>query len=182
MKILKEEFYRLLHPKVVFFLTSIGKDGRENVMSCAWASPASEEPPMVIVFVSKEHYTAELILETEEFAINIPSKIMEKAIWICGSKSGRKVDKFKETGLKKIKAQKISAPLIDGCAGFIECRLVQTIDAGECYGFLSEVVLSTVNEELFKNEMWIENTIPMHLGGKKLVYFSDEKKDKHILK
>lgn len=182
MKILREEFYRMLHPKVVFLLTSIGKDGRENVMSCAWATPASEEPPMIIVFVSKDHYTAELILETGEFAINIPTKKMEKTIWICGSKTGRKVDKFKEAGLKKIKAQKISAPLIDGCAGFIECKLVQTIDAGECYGFLSEVLLSTVNEELFKKKMWVEDTIPMHLGGKKLVYFSDEKKGKHILK
>lgn len=168
---LKENFYRLLHPKVVFLLTSTGKDGKDNVMSCAWATPASEEPPKVIVCVAKEHYTAELILQTGEFAINIPTKDMVKAIWICGSKSGRSVDKFKEAKLKKFKASKISAPLIEGCAGVIECKVTEIIDAGECYAFLADVVNSMVDERYFKKGIWIDDNIPMHLGGRKIVYF-----------
>ncbi len=177
MKILGEEFYRLLHPKVVFFLTSVSKDGKPNVMACAWATPASEEPPMVIVCVSKEHYTSELILETGEFAINIPTKEMVKEIWICGKKSGRIVDKFKEAKLKVLKPDKISAPLIDGCAAYIECKLRETIDAGECYAFLSDVVSAKVDEKYFKRGIWSSDTIPMHLGGSRIVYFKDEKTD-----
>lgn len=175
MLALKENFYRLLHPKVVFLLTSRGKDGRENVMSCAWATPASEEPPKVIVCVSKEHYTAELILQTAEFAINIPTKDMVKAIWICGSKSGRDIDKFKEANLKTKQATKISAPLIEGCAGYIECKVTQVIDAQECYAFLADVVACKADEKYFKKNLWIPGIIPMHLGGKKIVYFEDEK-------
>lgn len=175
MQSLKENFYRLLHPKVVFLLTSTSKDGKHNVMACAWATPASEEPPRVIICVSKEHYTAELILQTQEFAINIPTKEMVKAIWICGSKSGRKIDKFREAKLKKFQASNISAPLIEGCAGFIECRVIQSIDAGECYAFLADVISCKVDEKYFKKGVWISETIPMHLGGKKIVYFKDEK-------
>lgn len=171
MKNLSENFYRLLHPKIVFFLTSVGIDGRINVMSCAWATPASEEPPKIIVCVSKEHYTAELILETGEFAINIPQKSMEKAIWICGSKSGRKADKFKEAGLKIFKTQTISAPLIEGCIGFLECKVQSTIDAGECYAFLADVLKSSVEEKYFVKNLWISESVPMHLGGRKIVYF-----------
>lgn len=172
MRKTEENFYRMLHPKVIFLLTSIGKDGRDNVMTCAWATPAAEEPPMIIVCVAKEHYSAELILETGEFAVNIPTKEFERAIWICGTKSGRKVDKFKEAKLNKIKAKKISAPLIEGVAGFMECNVVNTIDAGECYAFLAEVLNSEVKEELFKNNLWIPQIIPMHLGGRRIVYFS----------
>lgn len=175
MLTLKENFYRLLHPKVVFLLTSAGKDGRDNVMACAWATPASEEPPKVIVCVSKEHYTAELILETGCFAINIPTRDMVKAIWICGSKSGRNVDKFKEAKLKKIQATKISAPLIEGCAGFIECKVTEKIDAGECYAFLADVLAARADEKYFKKGLWSPHNIPMHLGGRKIVYFEDEK-------
>ncbi|MCS7164327.1 MAG: flavin reductase family protein [Thermodesulfovibrio sp.] len=171
MLTLKENFYRLLHPKIVFLLTSVGSDGKHNVMSCAWATPASEEPPKIIVCVSKEHYTAELILQTKEFAINIPTKEMVKAIWICGSKSGRDVDKFKEANLTKTKASKISAPLIKECIGFIECKVTEVIDVGECYAFVADVVESMVDERYFKKSVWIDNTIPMHLGGKKIVYF-----------
>ncbi|WP_297214159.1 MULTISPECIES: flavin reductase family protein [Thermodesulfovibrio] len=175
MREVKENFYRLLHPKVVFFLTSAGKNGEHNVMSCAWATPVSEEPPMIIVCVAKSHYTAELIIEKREFAVNIPTKEMEKAIWICGSKSGRKVDKFKEAKLEKIKADHISAPLIKNCAGWIECRLTQSIDVGECYAFIGEVLSVKVDDRYFKRAMWISDTVPMHLGGRKVVYFKDEK-------
>ncbi len=171
MKNLSENFYRLLHPKIVFLLTSVGKDGRINVMSCAWATPASEEPPKIIVCVSKEHYTTELILETGEFAINIPPKGMEKAIWICGSKSGRKTNKFKEAQLKIFKAEKISAPLVEGCIGFLECKVVSTIDAGECYAFLADVLNCKVEEKYFVKNLWKSDSVPMHLGGKKIVYF-----------
>ncbi len=172
MQNLKENFYRLLHPKIVFLLTSTNKNGKDNVMACAWATPASEEPPRVIVCVSKEHYTAELILETGEFAINIPTKDMVKAIWICGSKSGRKIDKFKEAKLKKLQASKVSAPLIEGCAGFIECKLKDVIDAGECHAFLADVVSCTVDGKYFKKGVWTPEIIPMHLGGKNIVYFN----------
>jgi flavin reductase (DIM6/NTAB) family NADH-FMN oxidoreductase RutF len=172
MQTLKENFYRLLHPKIVFLLTSASRDGKHNVMSCAWATPASEEPPKVIVCLSKEHYTTELIKETQEFAINIPTKDMEKAIWICGSKSGRNTDKFKEAGLKKISASRVSAPLIQGCAGFIECKVIKTIDAGECYAFLADVVSAKADTKFFKKNVWLSDTMPMHLGGRKIVYFS----------
>ncbi len=176
MKKIDENFYRLLHPKVVFLLTSISKEGVPNVMACAWATPVSEEPPMIIVCVAKEHYTAELILETAEFAINIPTKDMEKAIWLCGSKSGREVDKFKRANLEIIPSTKIKAPLIKGCASYIECKLHQTIDAGECYAFLGNVVYVGIDERYFKKGVWQGDTIPMHLGGKRIVYFRDEKK------
>lgn len=171
MRRITENFYRLLHPKVIFLLTSVGKDGRANVMTCAWATPASEEPPKIIVCVSKEHYTAELILESGDFAVNIPHKNMEKVIWICGSRSGRKTDKFKEAGLKIMKANRISAPLIEGCIGFLECKLSSTIDAGECYAFLADVLESRYDENYFVNKLWLSQTVPMHLGGRKIVYF-----------
>lgn len=175
MQHLKENFYRLLHPKVIFFLTSISKDGKPNVMTCAWATPASEEPPKVIVCVSKEHYTAELILQTNEFAINIPTRKMLKEVWICGSRTGRQTNKFELAGLKTLKAEKVSAPLIDGCAGYIECKVTQTVDAGECYAFVADVVSCKVDKNYFKAGVWIPEQIPMHLGGKKIVYFQDEK-------
>lgn len=171
MKKVEHNFYRLLHPKVVFLLTSVGKDGRANVMSCAWATPASEEPPMVIVCVAKEHYTAELILETSEFVINVPNKNMEKIIWICGSKSGRNVDKFKEAGLRTFKGRNNQAPLIEGCIGYLECKVEKVIEAGECYAFLAHVQNCMVDERYFVRNLWINDSVPMHLGGNKIVYF-----------
>jgi flavin reductase (DIM6/NTAB) family NADH-FMN oxidoreductase RutF len=99
-KIIKSAIYHLLHPKITFFLTSVDKNGKPNVMTCAWATPVSEEPTVVIVCVSKKSHTAKLIKQTKEFIINIPTKKLLKALWICGTMSGKDTDKFERQNLR----------------------------------------------------------------------------------
>jgi flavin reductase (DIM6/NTAB) family NADH-FMN oxidoreductase RutF len=172
MKEIKTDIYHLMHPKMAFFLTSISKEGKPNVMACAWATPVSEEPPVIIVCVEKNAYTAELIKETKEFVINIPRKDLLKALWICGKMSGRKTDKFKKSGLKTINGKKVKAPLIDGCVGHIECRLWKTVEAGECYAFFGRVRNAEADEKYMKKGLWSEESeIPLHLGGSRIIHF-----------
>ena len=166
------DIYHLLHPKMVFFVTSIDKSGKPNVMTCAWATPVSEEPPIVIVCVSKESYTSELIKMTKEFVINIPTKKFLKALWICGKISGKDTDKFKKAGLKITDAKKVRPPVIKECAGYIECRLWKAVDAGECYAFFGKVLSAYGDDSYIKKGLWTkEAEIPLHLGGSRIVYF-----------
>lgn len=172
LKEIKSDIYHLMHPKMAFFLTSIAKDGKPNVMACAWATPVSEEPPIMIVCVSKESYTAELIKKTKEFVINIPTKKLLKALWICGKTSGRDMDKFKKAGLKYSKAKFVKSPVIDECIGYIECKLWKAIDAGECYAFFGKVTYAQADDRFFKKGVWTKAAeIPLHLSGAKMVYF-----------
>lgn len=168
----KSDMYHLLHPKMTFFLTSISKEGKPNVMTCAWATPVSEKPPIVVTCVSKEHYTAELIRQTKEYVINIPTKKLLKALWICGKTSGRDTDKFKKANLKTALAKKVKAPIMSDCIGHIECKLWKIVDAGECYAFFGKVLTAYADDKYFKKGLWIaEAEIPLHLGGSKMVYF-----------
>jgi flavin reductase (DIM6/NTAB) family NADH-FMN oxidoreductase RutF len=174
IKEISSEIYHLLHPKLTFFLTSVSKDGKPNVMTCAWATPVSEEPPIVLVCVSKESYTAELIRQTKEFAINIPTKSLLNKLWICGRTSGRETDKFLKAKLKILKANSLKVPLIDECIGYIECKLFKTVEAGECYAFFGNVTYAQADDKFFKKGLWTKDAeIPMHLGGSKIVYFKD---------
>jgi flavin reductase (DIM6/NTAB) family NADH-FMN oxidoreductase RutF len=141
-------------------------------MTCAWATPVSEEPPLAVVCVSKESYTAKLIRQTKEFVINIPSKDLLKALWTCGKASGRDIDKFKKAGLSSRNAKKVKPPLIDGCVGFIECRLWTTLDIGECYAFFGIILSAYGDDRFFRRGVWKDEAeIPLHLGGNKIVYF-----------
>lgn len=172
LKEIKSDIYHLMHPKLTFFLTSISRDGKPNVMTCAWATPVSEEPPIVIVCVSKEAYTAKLIKETKEFGISIPTKELLNALWICGRTSGRDTDKFKQAKLKPVPARKIRPPVVDGCAGYIECRVRKVVEAGECYAFFGDVISAYAREEYLHKGLWSERAeIPLHLGGSRIVYF-----------
>lgn len=173
LKEIKSDIYHLLHPKMAFFLTSISKEGKPNVMTCAWATPVSEEPPIVIVCVAKEAYTSELIKQTKEFVINIPTKKLLKALWMCGKTSGRDTDKFAKTGLRYNRGKKVKSPVIEECAGYIECKLWKTVDAGECYAFFGKVLTAYADERFLKKDLWSEAAeIPLHLGGSRIVYFS----------
>lgn len=172
LKEISLDIYHLLHPKIAFFLTSISKKGKPNVMACAWATPVSEEPPIVLVCVSKESYTAGLIRKSKEYVINIPTKKLLKALWICGKTSGRDTDKFKKAGLKILKAKRVKAPLLDGCIGYVECKLWKTVNAGECYAFFGKVLSAYADNKYMEKGLWSEKAeIPLHLGGSRMVYF-----------
>lgn len=171
VKNVTNDFYYLLHPKLTFFLTSVDKAGRPNVMTCAWATPVSEEPPMVVVCVSSEAHTAKLIRSTREFVINIPTRDLLRQLWLCGGMSGRDSDKFQKAELTPRPATAVKPPLVEGCIGYIECRVSRTVRAGECYAFFGEVLAASAEEKYFAEGMWDpEAEIPFHLAGKRMVF------------
>ena len=59
---------------------------------------------MVSISVRPERYSYHMIKETGEFVINLTTEKLAKATDFCGVRSGRDVDKFKETGLTREKA------------------------------------------------------------------------------
>lgn len=171
-KVISSDMYHLLHPKMTFLLTSISNDGKPNVMTCAWATPVSEEPPIVIVCLSKQHYTTKLIKQTKEFVINIPTKRLIKELWICGKTSGKDTDKFKKAKLKTAPAKSVKVPIVSDCIGHIECKVWKTVEAGECYAFFGKVLSAYADTRYFKKGLWIKQAeIPFHLGGSRMVYF-----------
>lgn len=70
VEVVTRQHTRLLHPKLVVLVVSIGKDGRANVMPAAWVTPVSVNPPLVAVAISPKRYTYKLIKESGEFTLN----------------------------------------------------------------------------------------------------------------
>jgi len=164
---IKRNLYRLLHPKLTFLLTSVDRKGRENVMTLAWATPLSEEPPLLGIAVGKESLTAQNIKETKEFVLNIPDEKLLSAVWVCGTKSGREVDKFVKANLTKTKARFVRPPYIKECLAQIECRVKKVIDCGECFFFVGEIQHSVAEGMAFQNFWRREAKVLLHLGGKR---------------
>ena len=139
--------YRLLYPMQTILVTCISKDGKPNVMTAVWATPVSFDPPYIAVCIGKTRYSHRLIKETKEFALNFPSAEMKDAVIICGSKSGKNTDKFKEANLTQLKARKIKTPLIKECLANIECKAVNEIDSGDHTIFVGEILAAQRNRE-----------------------------------
>jgi len=161
-----EEAYKLLYPKLTVLIATYADDGRPNAMACSWITPASEEPPLVAAFISKEGFTAQLIERRRAFTVNVPTHEMLRAVWTAGTRSGRRGDKLKAMGASARPARRVDAPIIEGCAAYIECRLHSSFDAGECRCFLGEVVEAYADPGLFKGTWDVDKAkLLLHLGG-----------------
>ncbi len=120
-------------------LATVG-GAKDNIITLAMCHVFSFKPPYVGVGISPRRYSYGLFKESEDFAVNIPSSKLVKQTELCGTKSGRKVDKFEVAGLTREKASKVSAPLIKECPVNIECFKVKEIEAGDHTWFVGEIV------------------------------------------
>lgn len=160
--------YRLLHPKLAVLLTCVDKEGKANIITLAWTMPVSIEPPLVAVSIAPRRYSHKMIQETKEFVINIPTIEFAKETLFCGRRSGRDMDKFKETKLTPSPAKTVKAPIIKECVAHLECKLYKQIPAGDHTLFIGEIQAAYANESLFGYKYDLKKAkLIFHLGGNK---------------
>jgi flavin reductase (DIM6/NTAB) family NADH-FMN oxidoreductase RutF len=140
-------FHYLLHPYSTTLVTCCDEAGRPNIVTMAWVIPLSVEPPLVGMSIRQTRYSYGLIRETDEFVVNVaPYGLAEQAL-VCGRRSGRDLDKFAATGLTAGVAQKVQPPIIKECPGFLECRVVDDIKAGDHRLVIGEVLAAYAKAE-----------------------------------
>jgi flavin reductase (DIM6/NTAB) family NADH-FMN oxidoreductase RutF len=121
-------------------------DGRDNIITLAMCHVFSFKPPLIGIGVGPARFTHGMLKGAKDFAVNVPTKELVEAVDICGTKSGRKVEKFAASGLTREKAEKISAPLIAECPVNIECTKVKEVEAGDHTWFIGEIVAARREE------------------------------------
>ena len=97
-------------------------------------------------------YSYDLIRESGEFVINLPTSAMMKATDFCGVRSGRDVDKFAQCHLTPEPAQTVSAPMIAECPVSLECRVTSTKELGTHTVFEAEITGVNVDERFLDSK------------------------------
>ena len=135
-----------LRPVPVVLVTSIGEDGRANVITLAWVGVVCSVPPMVSIAVRPERFSHDLIKATGQFVVNLPSADQLWAVDYCGTRSGRYEDKFAASGLTPIPATEVKPPLIAECPINLECVVRHALSLGSHDLFIGEVVAVHADE------------------------------------
>ncbi len=107
-------------------LLSTNVDGKQNAMTISWGSFGVDwGKPIFTTFVRESRFTLEQLEKNPFFTINVPLGDCDKKILsVCGTKSGRDMDKIQATGLTLVPAE------VNGVGGYkelpltIECRVV----------------------------------------------------------
>lgn len=128
---------------------------KRNVMAAAWAMALDYDPPKVAVVIAADTYTRKLVDASAEFTLNLPTEAMLDVTWNVGSVNGEAVDKFSRFGVQTFPAQVVKAPLIDGCVGWLECKVIPNEALARDFGlFLAEVVAAQVEDSVFQDGEW----------------------------
>ena len=112
-------------------------EGKVNTMTIGWGTLGIEwGKPICTVFVRQSRYTKEFLDKTGVFTVNVPLEGCDKnIIALCGSKSGRDVDKIAELGLTLEEGETVDVPGIRQMPLTLECRVLyqqdQVLDAIE---------------------------------------------------
>ena len=137
----------MLYP-IPAVMVSCGIPGEKpNIITVAWTGTVCSDPAMVYISVRPERYSYDIIKKTGEFVINLTTERLAKITDLCGVKSGRDIDKFREYGLTAVKSKHVSAPSIGESPVNIECRVKQVILLGSHDMFIAEVRGVTVDAD-----------------------------------
>jgi flavin reductase (DIM6/NTAB) family NADH-FMN oxidoreductase RutF len=146
--------YRLINHGPTTIISAAAGTQR-NVMAAAWVMPLDFEPARVAVVISKETLTRELVEASGELVLNVPTAAQLDLAYATGKQTGHDTDKFALHDIATEPAAHVTAPLITGCAAWLECRVVREPDLQIRYDlFILDVIAAWADDRLFSAGHW----------------------------
>jgi len=147
----REEFAKVnqasKHPAKVALAIVKDKNDKYNMITLEWFMRTSIKPPMFAISIGHTRYSHECLQDVRFFNLCLPSKEMAKVSKICGSKSGRDIDKFEETGVEWFAGRLAKLPILKDAKANFECKIITQVRSGDHTIFVGEVKHSWVDEE-----------------------------------
>ena len=160
-----DKCYRLMnHGPTV--LVSAQHNGVNNVMAAAWACVLDYgEAPKVTVVLDKSTCTRELIEASGHFALQLHCVAQANLTVAVGTHSAHEMpDKLDQLGVKIFTAPGHEMPLVQGCVGWLVCRLLPEPHNQNTYDlFIGQVEAAWADERVSSQGRWHSDTAPDEL-------------------
>ena len=140
--------YRPVYPTPAALITCVDGSGKPNIITLGEVAMVSLKPTRVSVGARPATYSNGLIKASGEFVINFPTVDIIDKVDFCGTRSGRNVDKFAETGLTPEPAIHVKPPLIKECPVNLECKVIGVVSLGSHDLFIGDVLVMHAAEEI----------------------------------
>jgi flavin reductase (DIM6/NTAB) family NADH-FMN oxidoreductase RutF len=100
--------------------------GTVNPMTIGWGQVGIIwGRPVFSVFVRTSRYTHRCLQMAESFTISVPRLgEMAEELALCGTKSGRDLDKVEACGLRLVPGQSVDTPILGQCGLHYECAIM----------------------------------------------------------
>jgi len=136
-----EQVRRVLEPGPIVLLSS-SHAGERNVMTMGWHTVMEFSPSLVGCVIASSNHSFELVRQSRECVINVPTTALVDEVVGIGTSSGSEVDKFERFGLTL--EDGFEAPVIRECHANFVCRLHDDSLVDKYNFFIWEVVAARV--------------------------------------
>ncbi len=127
-------------------LVSCGDGERDNLITVAWTGIINSEPPKTYISLRPERFSYNIIKNSGQFVINLPSAHIVHSVDFCGCRSGRDVDKFQACKLTREIASAVTCPMVAESPVSIECRVSDIVPLGSHHMFMADIVAVNVDQ------------------------------------
>lgn len=158
------DIIRALRPGILI-TTKVGD--KVNSMTIGWGTLGLIwDKPFFVAYVRQQRYTREMLDQCREFTVNIPmGDFRRNILGLCGSKSGRDMDKIAAAGLTPVEPEVIGVPGLKEFPLTLECRAIYrqeqesdqfndeitrqfyTIETGDHICYYGEIVAAYIIED-----------------------------------
>ncbi len=121
-------------------LVIVQHDGRRNAMTASFFSEVSHHPTSLWVSIAKSSLTHEMLNAAKTFSLIVLHEKQGALAQMCGSVSGRNVDKCAALPL----TAHGDHLFLDGALASIACAVTGTLDAGDHTVFLANILAGEI--------------------------------------
>ena len=123
----------------VTVITTCDSHGNVYGLTANAITSVSLEPPLLLICIDRKAETFAHFYDSKAFTVNILTEEQQELSSRFAKSGG---DKF--SGLSH-RTGRCGTPIIDGCLGYIECRIVATHEAGDHVIHIGQVECAEVN-------------------------------------
>lgn len=145
-RVRRQEFRKVFQPSRIVLGVFAGRLGSPpNLITLCFNTHCSYKPPMFSFSVWKGAYTYSILEEADSCVLAVPGERMAEAAMLCGTVSGREVDKVAASGLTLVRSEHVAVPGIGEAIANIELRLTQKVRTGDHLTAFGEVLKFGLN-------------------------------------
>ena len=125
----------------IYVLTTC-HEGRHNGMIASWVSQVSQDPPLIMAAIHPNRFSHRLIEKSHVFALHLLTKEQKDLLFrFKGPDPEGKFDALDWT------EGRTGCPILRDCAGYLECRVIDTYAPGNHTLFIGKVLEGKVLSE-----------------------------------
>lgn len=152
-----EKAYRLLNHGATTMI-SAKAGGVENAMSASWVCPLDFDK--ISAVISTASYTRTLLEKSGYFAVQLPVFAKKDLLFHLGETS-RFSRPDKMDGVALFYQDGFDVPLIQNCAAWLICRLIDEKEMQQKYDlFMGEILAAYADSHIFDGGHWLFESVP----------------------